>query len=117
MVVGSFKGSRANAITLVKGTMVSFTMGLHFFVHHTNLAMLVLSKLSLIIQFEVLLQVIMHFSPIDLKTILNFRNVYAMFLGKKKLFKNVKMRWIDMLFLVKCEMLWNKTYPYYKDVS
>jgi hypothetical protein len=46
MVVVFFKGSIANVIILVIGTMVSFTMGLHFFIHHRNLAMLVLSKLA-----------------------------------------------------------------------
>ncbi len=61
MVVVFFKGSKINVITLVKGTMVPFTMGLHYFVHHTNLAMLVLSRLSLVIQLEVLLQVINSF--------------------------------------------------------
>jgi len=59
----------------------------------------------------------MHFSPIDLKTILNFKNCVHNVPRKKKLFKNVKMRWIDMLSLVKCEMLWNNTNPYCKDVS
>jgi hypothetical protein len=44
-----------------EGDNFPFMMGLHYFVHYTNFAMLVLSKLSLVIQLEVLLQVVYAF--------------------------------------------------------
>jgi len=43
-----FQGSKSDVIIQMKETMVLFFMGVHYFVHQTNLAMFMLSKLNLV---------------------------------------------------------------------
>jgi hypothetical protein len=45
----AFQGSKISVTTQMKELMVPFVIGMHCFVHQTNLAMLILSKLSLVV--------------------------------------------------------------------
>jgi hypothetical protein len=49
-----FQGSQTSVTTQMKEIMVPFVIGVHCFVHRTNLAMLILSKLSLVVHLEAL---------------------------------------------------------------
>ncbi len=68
-----FQGAKANITTQMKENLVPFLMGVHYFVHQTNLAMLVLSKLSLVVQLESLLHILYGFFSHYLKNSLNFK--------------------------------------------
>jgi hypothetical protein len=56
-----FQGSRTSVTIQMKETMASFFMGAHCFGHRTKLAMFVFSKLSLVVQLEVLFQAMYAF--------------------------------------------------------
>jgi hypothetical protein len=67
--------------------------------------MLVLSKLSLVARLEVLPQTMYVFFFHSLKKFLEFQKLRDVLIEKgNKLFKNLKMKWISMLFPMKCVM-------------
>jgi hypothetical protein len=79
--------------------MVPFFMGVHCFVHRTNLDALMLSKLNLVAQLGVLLQAMYAFFFHSPKKYLEFQKLCEMLMEKRnKLLQNVKTRWINMLY-------------------
>jgi hypothetical protein len=77
-------------------------MGIHCFAHQINLAMLVLSKLKLIIQLEALFQALYGLVSHSPKKFLKYQSLCDEFTDKgNKQLRNVKTRWIKMLSFVK----------------
>jgi hypothetical protein len=68
-----FQGIKIGVTTQMKENVTPFMMGIHCFVHRINLVVLVLSKMSLVVQLEVILHVIYGFFSIHLKNSLNFK--------------------------------------------
>jgi hypothetical protein len=96
-----FQGSRNSAIIQMKEIMAPFFMGMHCYVHRTNLVMFVFSKFSLVVELEVLFQAMYPFFSHSLKKYLEFQKLCEMFMEKgNKMFRNVKTKWISMLSLM-----------------
>jgi hypothetical protein len=90
---------KIGVIIQMKETMVPFFMGVHCFVHRTNLDALMLSKLNLVAQLGVLLQAMYAFFFHSPKKYLEFQKLCEMLMEKRnKLLQNVKTRWINMLY-------------------
>jgi hypothetical protein len=68
----------------MKETMVPFFMGVHCFVHRTNLDVLMLSKLNLMTRLRALLQAMYAFFFHSPKKYLEFQKLCEMLIGKKK---------------------------------
>jgi hypothetical protein len=83
-----FQGSKSDVTIRMKETMAPFFMGVHYFVHQTNLAMFVLSKLSLGAQLEALFQAMYPFFFHSLKKYLEFQKLCEIFMeNRNKLFQ------------------------------
>ncbi len=67
-----FQGTRIGVITHMKEIVVPFMIGIHYFVHRTNLVVLVLLKLSMVDQLKVLLQAMYVFFSHSPKKFLDF---------------------------------------------
>ncbi len=67
-----FQVVRVGVTMQMKKNVAPFLMGIHYFVHRTNLAMLVLSKLSLVVQLEALLHDLYGFFSHSPKKFLEF---------------------------------------------
>ncbi len=78
-----FRGARASVTTQMKENVAPFLMGVHYFVHWTNLAMLVLSKLSLVVQLEVFLHILYGFLFHSPKKFPEFQSLCDVFIKKK----------------------------------
>ncbi len=100
-----FQDAIISVTTKMKKMVVPFMIEIHCFVQQTNLVMLVLSKLNLVAWLEVLLQAIYVFFFHSFKKFLEFQKLCGVLIEKgNKLFRNVKMKWINMLFPMKCVM-------------
>lgn len=102
---GVFKNAKIGVIVQMKKIVTPFMIGVLCFVHQTKLVMLVLLKFSLVAWLEVLLQAMHVFFSHSFKKFLEFQKLCHVFTEKQnKLFKNVKMRCINMLSPMKCVM-------------
>jgi len=62
-----FQGSKTSVTTQMKELTVPFVIGMHCFVHQTNLTMLILSNLSLVVHLEALYGIFFHTLKKNLK--------------------------------------------------
>ncbi len=69
-----FQGVKVGVITQMKENVAPFRMGIHYFVHQTNLVVLVLSKLSLLFNWKYFCMLYMSFFLVDLRNSLYFRS-------------------------------------------
>jgi len=92
-----FQGHQRWYDVVVQRKSYSFFIGIHYFAHKTNLAMVDVSKLHLVCWLEGILQALYVFLVHNLKKNLEFHKL-AKLIGTigNKLFKNVKTYWIFM---------------------
>ncbi len=100
-----FQSARASLTKQMKENVAPFIMGIHCFVHPSNLVVLVLSMLTLVAQLEALLQALYGFFFHSPKKFLKYQSLCDVFTNKgNKQLINLKTKWINMLSIVKCVM-------------
>jgi len=83
----------------MKETMFPFFMGVHCFLHQTNLDVLMFSKLNLVARLGALFQAMYAFFFHSPKKYLELQKLCEVLMEKRnKLLQNVKTRWISMLY-------------------
>jgi hypothetical protein len=88
--------------TQVKENTALYLLGVHYMAHQTNLAIVVLLKMPLMSHNEAMLQSLYAFFIHSPKKYLEFvKLVKTLAIKGQKLLWNVKMRWINMLSLLK----------------
>jgi hypothetical protein len=98
-----FQGIRSRVITQTNEQIAPFLIGVHCVAHWNNLAILVLSKLSLVMHIEGMLQSLYAFFSHSPKKVLEFVNITKTLETKGlKLLWNLKTCWILMLSPLKC---------------
>jgi hypothetical protein len=89
-------------ITQIRKQFASYLLGVHYVAHQTNLTILVLSKLSLVMHIESMLESLYGFFLHSPKKLLEFENLAKTLETKGlKLLCNNKTCWISMFNLLK----------------